>query len=89
MGLYFEGRIVPDAIIFKRLLMDKPKAMYIGNRIWMLQNQKTGKTIITGDEGNGWFVKLTEGESKEEAMAKLKAKREKNEVFTEFMPEIL
>ena len=53
MGLYFEGRIVSDARIFKRLLTDEPKAMHIGNRIWMLQNQKTGKTIITGDE---WLV---------------------------------
>jgi hypothetical protein len=89
MGLYFEGRIVSDARILKFLLTDEPKTSHIGNQIWVLQNQKTGKTIITGDEGNGWCVKLTEGGSKEEAMAKLKAKREKNEVFTEFIQETL
>lgn len=89
MGLYFEGRSVSDERIFRRLLTDEPEAMHIGNRIWILQNPKTGKTMITGDEGNGWCVKLTEGESKEEAMAKLKAKREKNEVFTEFVHETL
>ena len=89
MGLYFEGKSVSDERIFKRLLTDEPKAMHIGNRIWILQNLKTGKTIIIGDEGNGWCVKLTEGENKERAMAKLKAKREKNEVFTEFVQETL
>jgi hypothetical protein len=89
MGLYFEGRIVSDAKISKLLLTDDPTAMHIGNRIWLFQNQKTGKTIITGDEGNGWCVKLTEGESEEEAIAKLKDKREKNEVFTGFVKEIL
>ena len=87
MGLYFNGRIVSDESIIKRLCMDEPKGGHIGNRIWAWENPKTGKTIITGDEGNNWCVKLSEGDSKEEAMAKLKDYREKNDVFTEFIHE--
>jgi len=89
MGLYFNGRIVSDESIIKRIGMDEPKGRHIGNRIWVWENPKTGKTIITGDEGNSWCVKLSEGDSKEEAMAKLKTKRGKNGVFTEFIQEIL
>jgi hypothetical protein len=88
MGMYFKGRVISEDQIFKRLT-GKIDNTHIGNRIWVFQSCENGKTIILGDEGNGWCVKLTEGVSKEEAMTKLKAKREKNEVFTEFVQKIL
>ena len=89
MGLYFKGRIVSDENITKRLHTDEPKRKHIGNRIWVWENQKTDETIIAGDEGNSWYVILARGENKEEAVAKLNAKREKNEVFTERVRRIL
>jgi hypothetical protein len=70
MGIYFEGRIISDEKISELLLMDEPKAQRIGHRIWIIQNDKTGKTIITGDEGNSWCVKLAEGRNEEEAILK-------------------
>lgn len=88
MGMYFKGRVTSEEQIFKRLT-GKLRATHIGNRIWVYESQKTGKTIITGDEGNGWCVKLTEAVSKEEAMVKLSAKWDKNALFTEFVQEIL
>ena len=89
MGLYFKGWNVSDESVVKRLGNRELEAVHIGNRIWILENQKTGKTIITGDEGNGWSVILAQGSNKEEAMAKLGTKREKNEVFTEFVQAVL
>jgi hypothetical protein len=89
MGFYFKGRIVTDENIAKRLRTDEPKGEHIGNRIWIWENQKTGETIITGDEGNSWYVILAEGDSKDEAIAKLEAKMEKNEIFTERVRRIL
>lgn len=89
MGFYFKGRIVSDENIAKQLCTDEPKGEHIGDRIWVWTNQKTGMTIIIGDEGNSWNVILAESESKEEAMAKLKAKREKNEIFTIKMQRLL
>jgi len=86
--MYFKGRVISEELIFK-LLKGKIDDTHIGNRIWAFQSCENGKTIIIGDEGNGWCVKLTHGASKEEAMAKLEAKKERNEVFTEFVQEIL
>ncbi len=89
MGLYFKGRIVSDENIANHLHTDEPKGEHIGNRIWVWENQKTGETIITGDEGNSWYVILARSESKEDAIAKLEAKQEKNEIFTERVRRIL
>lgn len=89
MGLYFKGRIVSDENIAQRLRADEPEGEHIGNRIWVWKNQKTGETIITGDEGNSWYVILTRGKSKEEAIAKLRDKQEKNGIFTERVQRIL
>jgi hypothetical protein len=72
MGLYFKGRVVSDESILKQLGLDDPIGEYIGNRIWVWENPKTGETIITGDEGNSWCIILAQGCNKEEAMAKLK-----------------
>ena len=82
MGLYFKGRIVSDENITKRLHTDEPKRKHIGNRIWVWENQKTDETIIAGDEGNSWCVILARSENKEEAIARLKDRQGKNEIFT-------
>jgi hypothetical protein len=89
MGLYFKGRIVSDKNIANQLHTNEPKGEHIANRIWLWVNQKTGETIIAGDEGNSWCVILARSESKEEAIVKLKAKQEKKEIFTEWVREIL
>jgi hypothetical protein len=89
MGLYFKGRVVSDESIVKRLGNGEYKAIHIGNRIWIWESQRNRKTIITGDEGNGELTIIAEGDNKEEAMAKLKVKREKNEVFAEWVQRIL
>jgi len=89
MGFYFKGRIVTDENIAKRLRIDELKGEHIGNRIWVWENQKTGKTIITGDEGNSCYVILVESKSKENAIKKLAAKQKKNEIFTEQIRRIL
>ena len=89
MGFYFKGRLVSDENVIKQLSTDEPKGEYIGKRTWVWTNQITGGTIITGDEGNSWYVALAESENKEEAMTKLKTKLEKNQVFTTRMQRIL
>ena len=89
MGFYFKGRIVSDENVVKKLFTDEPRCENIGDRIWVWTNQKTGVTIITGDEGNSWCVVLAKSESAEEAMRKLKTKREKGEIFTTRMQRIL
>ena len=89
MGLYFRGRIISDQNVDKRLAMDELKGVDIGKRIWVWTNEKTGETIITGDEGNGYCVILTKSKNKEEAIMKLKIKKAQNEIFTERMQRIL
>lgn len=89
MGLYFKGRIVSDENIAKRLRTEEPKKKHIGNRIWVWENQKTDETIIAGDEGNSWYVILAKSENKEEAIAKLKDRQGKNEIFTKLAQRIL
>jgi hypothetical protein len=42
----------------------------LGNRIWIWINLKTGYTIATGDEGNGWAIELAKG-TKEEVLEKI------------------
>ena len=89
MGLYFKGRIVSDQNIAKRLRTDEPKKKHIGNRIWIWANKKTGETIITGDEGNSWYVILARSKNKDEAIAKLKDRQGKNEIFTKLAQRII
>jgi hypothetical protein len=89
VGLYFKGRIISDENITKQLSTDEPKGEHIGNRIWAWENQKTGETIITGDEGNSWSVILARSKSKKEAIAKLKSKQKQKEIFTERIQRIL
>ena len=89
MGFYFKGEIVSDENVVKRLNTDDPKGEHIGNRIWIWENRKSGETIITGDEGNGWCVILASSENKEEAIAKLEIKQAKKENFAEWVQQIL
>jgi len=89
VALYFKGRVVSDERIVEQLGTDDPKVEHIGNRVWVWENMKTGKTLITGDEGNGWCVILAKCDSKKEAIAKLNAKRQKNEVFNELVQKII
>lgn len=89
MGFYFKGRITTDENIAKRLCSDEPKGEHLGNRIWLWANKKTGETIIAGDEGNSYYVILAEGKSEKNAIARFKAKQEKNEIFTTRVQQIL
>jgi hypothetical protein len=84
MGLYFAGRTIQDETVLKHLLGkgippisiwdNKDNGNYnceiFGNRIWLWTNLKTGYTIATGDEGNGWAIELTKG-TREEVLAKI------------------
>lgn len=83
MGLYFQGRETTDEAVVEQLSTKDYICKHIGNRIWIWHNPKTGKTIITGDEGNGYCVTLTEGTAEEEAMQKLEDKKRLKQVFTE------
>jgi hypothetical protein len=83
MGLYFQGRETTDEAMVEQLSTKDYICKHIGNRIWIWHNPKTGKTIITGDEGNGYCVTLTEGTAEEEAMQKLEDKKRLKQVFTE------
>jgi hypothetical protein len=84
MGLYFAGRTIQMETVLKHLLgkgiqpiaiwKDKVNANYnfenLGDRIWLWINLKTGYTIATGDEGNGWGIELAKG-TREEVLAKI------------------
>jgi len=84
MGLYFAGRTIQDETVLKHLLgkgiypisiwQDKDNANYkcenFGYRIFLWTNLKTGYTIATGDEGNGWAIELAKG-TREEVLAKI------------------
>jgi hypothetical protein len=89
MGLYFQGRETTDEAVVKQLSTTNHTCKHIGNRIWIWHNPKTGKTIITGDEGNGYCVKLAEGSTEEEAMRKLEDKKRLKQVFNELFESIL
>ena len=79
MGLYFHGKPIQERFMLYKYL-DLPYAMQIpgvtyscelldpDNRLWIWTNLSTGKTVITGDEGNGWCVPLIIANSREEAI---------------------
>jgi len=63
MGLFFKGQIVTDDTVLRRLGVKQKnqyEVQHIGNRIWRWMNVKTKKVILTGDEGNGFCVILSE-----------------------------
>jgi hypothetical protein len=80
MGLYFEGEeILEEEMLEKLLGIPEPEqALNVtytceplehSERLWLWTNIKTGKAVITGDEGNGWCIPLIIADSKEEAIA--------------------
>jgi hypothetical protein len=89
MGLYFQGRETTDEAVVKQLSAQDYTCKHIGNRVWVWQDTGNGKTIITGDEGNGYCVKLAEGTTEEEAMRKLEDKKHLKKVFTELFEKAL
>lgn len=83
MGLYFPGRVVLEDTVLRRLFDRKPytredysvSCIDGGNRLWMWTNLQTARTIITGDEGNGWCVPLIDKPTPQEAVEELRIRR--------------
>jgi len=85
-GLYFDGEMMLEEEMLERILgisrgkqiptWLSPDGTYSvellepTERLWIWTNTRTGKTVITGDEGNGWCVPLIVANSKEEAIRK-------------------
>jgi len=86
LGLYFDGEPMLEEEMLEKILgipqeeqiptWRSPYGTYSvsplepSERLWIWTNVKTGKTVITGDEGNGWCVPLIIANSKEEAIRK-------------------
>jgi len=86
MGLYFEGETILEEEMLEKILgipqsqqIPPWKSKYPtysveplepSERLWIWVNLKTGKTVITGDEGNGWCIPLIIANSSEEAIRK-------------------
>jgi hypothetical protein len=87
-GLYFKGQSVQAETIVKDLGSNY-RAQHLANRIWAFTDLDTKKTIIVGDEGNSWYVKITEGENKQAALQQLKVKLEREQVFTSLTLQLL
>jgi len=79
MGLYFDGEEMLEEEMLENILGIPYEQQKLGitysceplehsERLWLWVNLKTGKAVITGDEGNGWCVPLIIAESKEEAI---------------------
>ena len=83
-GLFFKGKMILDETVLRHLLgkqvqpiaiWEKQKfhnyaTKHIGDRVWEWTNLSNGRTIFTGDEGNGWCVELANGATREEALRK-------------------
>ncbi|OYT46570.1 hypothetical protein B6U84_00015 [Candidatus Bathyarchaeota archaeon ex4484_40] len=85
-GLYFDGEMMMEEEMLEKILgiprerqiptWRSPYGTYSvmplepSERLWIWTNVETGKTVITGDEGNGWCVPLIIADSKEEAIRK-------------------
>jgi len=84
MGLYFEGKEMLDEEMLKEYLdvteeelrlpyEQRPyicKLLEPSERLWIWVHKKTRKTVITGDEGNGWCVPLIVADNEDEAIQK-------------------
>jgi len=82
MGLYFKGKESTEKEMLKKhlditeeeLLLPYKQRPYIckplepSERLWIWIHKKTGKAVITGDEGNGWCVVLIIANSEDEAI---------------------
>jgi len=84
MGLYFEGKEKLDEEMLKEyldvteeeLLLPYEQRPYIckplepSERLWMWIHKRTGKAVITGDEGNSWCIPLIIADNEDEAIQK-------------------
>ena len=81
MGLYFDGEPIPEedmlfqylGIPYEQQKLDVTYSCELlepTERLWLWVNLKTGKSVITGDEGNGWCIPLITADSREEAIRK-------------------
>ena len=86
MGLYFDGEMMLEEEMLERILgipesrqiptwlspdgTFSVEPLEPSERLWIWTNVKTGRTVITGDEGNGWCIPLITADSKEEAIRK-------------------
>ena len=80
MGLYFKGKPMTEDAMLVNVLELNPEELEkpfnerpyicenIGDRLWLWLNKKTGRAVITGDEGNGWCIPLFIGNSVEEVL---------------------
>jgi len=81
MGLYFKGRSITEHKMLEKYLgipMESQvrdvtyhvELLEPTERLWIWTNLETGKTVITGDEGNGWCIPLITADSRDEAVKK-------------------
>lgn len=81
MGLYFPGKAIDEHEMLEKYLgipfeeqelnvTYSCELLEPSERLWLWTNLKTGKTVITGDEGNGWCIPLIVADSREEAIRK-------------------
>jgi hypothetical protein len=80
MGLYLKGKPMTEDAMLVNILEIDPEELEkpfnerpytcenIKDRLWLWINKKTGKAVITGDEGNGWCIPLIVGNSAEEVI---------------------
>jgi len=80
MGLYFKGKPMTEDAMLVNVLKINPEELgnsfnerpytceNIGDRLWLWVNKKTGRAVITGDEGNGWCIPLIIRNSVEEVL---------------------
>jgi len=98
MGLYFEGKEMLEEEMLKKhlditeeeLLLPYKQRPYIckvlepSERLWIWIHKKTGKAVITGDEGNGYCVPLIIADNEDEAIQEYIKKPPKAR-FTDFL----
>jgi len=86
MGLYFDGTPILEEEMLEHYLgipreeqvpaWKSPNGTFTvellepSERLWIWTNIRTGKTVITGDEGNGWCVPLIVADTRTEAIRK-------------------
>ena len=102
MGLYFEGEPMTEHAMLVNVLRIDPEEIgkplnerpytceNIGDRLWLWVNKKTGKAVITGDEGNGWCIPLIIGNSIKEVLKEYRKHPEKTKPkFTNLLEAII
>lgn len=84
MGLFFKGREILQETVIKHLFDGEfpyDTSMFeienLEGRVWVWTNLRTGKVIITGDEGNSWQVELAIGINRQDALKKYLRRKER------------